>query len=383
MQSLEKNKIGKKKILLICGSLNQTTMMHQISYYFSEHDCFFTPYYADGFIDKLAQSGYLDWTILGGAFKINTEDYLKKHNLEIDYQGTRHNYDLVLTCSDLIVPKNIRNKKMVLVQEGMTDPKTIGFYLVKWFKIPRYLGNTATFGLSDFFDKFCVASDGYRDLFIANGVNPEKIVVTGIPNYDNCVKYNNNEFPHRNFVLVATSDTRETMRIENRKKFILDALHIAQGKQVIFKLHPNENFDRAIKEINKWAPGALVYTSGNVHEMIANCDVLITKYSTVVYTGIALGKEVYSWFDLDELKRLSPIQNNGNSAYNIAKVCLELLNDISHKKIYSNGKQNIFVEWNLKEFINQQKAKKNVRKKGIGIKVFKNKPITKKKLKRT
>ena len=59
--------------------------------------------------------------------------------------------------------------------------------------------------------------------------------------------------------------------------------------------------------------------------MIANCDVLITKFSTLVYTGIALGKEVYSDFPIHELKKLLPIQNGGTSASTIARVCENLL----------------------------------------------------------
>jgi hypothetical protein len=328
----DKSKQTRKKILYICGSLNQTTMMYQISSYLTEYDAYFTPYYADGFLDKLAKSGYLDWTILGGTFKASTEEYLRSQNVSIDYQGTSHEYDLVLTCSDLIVPNNIKNKKLVLVQEGMTDPKNLYFYMVKWFKIPRYLASTSTMGLSDYFDMFCVASEGYKEMFTNNGVNPNKIVVTGIPNYDNCEKYRNNTFPHKNFVLVATSDSRETFKFENRKRFILKSLEIADGRQLIFKLHPNENFERAIIEINKWAPNALIYHSGNINEMIANCEVLITKYSTVVYTGIVLGKEVYSYFNLEELKKLSPLQNGGNSAENIAEVCIGLLKGAKHPK---------------------------------------------------
>jgi hypothetical protein len=65
----------------------------------------------------------------------------------------------------------------------------------------------------------------------------------------------------------------------------------------------------------------MVYHSGNTNHMIANCCELITQYSTVVYTGIALGKKVHSYFDVDELKRLAPIQNGGVSAKNIAQVC--------------------------------------------------------------
>jgi hypothetical protein len=67
--------------------------------------------------------------------------------------------------------------------------------------------------------------------------------------------------------------------------------------------------------------------------MIANCDVLITKYSSVVYVGLALGKEVYSYFDINMLKKLLPLQNNGASACNIALVGKKLLED---KKYYSS-----------------------------------------------
>jgi hypothetical protein len=317
----------KKNILFICGSMNQTTMMHQISTFLSEFNCYFTPYYADGYIDKLARNGVLDFTVLGGERKETTMKFLWDNHLKVDYYGNSYNYDLVLTCSDLIIQKNIKNKKTILVQEGMTDPKSFAFYLVKWFKFPRYLANTSTNGMSNEYDYFCVASEGYADMFEKNGVDRNKIKVTGIPNFDNCVEYYNNDFPHKNFVLAATSDSRETFRWENRKKFIKNVLEIAKGRQIIFKLHPNEYKERAVREISKMVPGALIYTDGNVHEMIANCDVLITKFSTVVYTGLALGKEVYSDFDLDELKKLTPNQNQGTSAKKIAELCLELLRE--------------------------------------------------------
>jgi hypothetical protein len=53
----------------------------------------------------------------------------------------------------------------------------------------------------------------------------------------------------------------------------------------------------------------------------------------VVYTGIALGKKVHSWFDVDELKKLAPIQNGGISAQKIAQVCRAYTN---HKGISEN-----------------------------------------------
>lgn len=316
----------KKKILFICGSLNQTSMMHQISKFFPEQDCFFTPYYADGLINYVVNLGYLNFSILNGPFRKNTEKYLNDNNLKLDYRGLNNNYDLVYTCADLIFPKNIRNKKVILVQEGMTDPENLMFYLVKYLKLPRWLASTSTMGMSKMYDLFCVASYGYKDFFAKRkGVDPEKIVVTGIPNFDNAKQFLNNGFPHKNFVLVCTSDARETYKLENRKKFIKDCVKIANGKQIIFKLHQNEKFDRANKEINKYAPGALVYHSGNTNQMIANCDVLVAKYSSTVFVGLALGKEVHSYFELSDLKKLLPLQNNGTSAERIARIGLHLL----------------------------------------------------------
>lgn len=310
----------KKKVLFICGSLNQTTMMHQISQHLGNYDCYFTPYYGDGWIKYGVSKGYGKFSILNGPFRWRTEEYLRDNNLKLDYRGENHNYDLVYTCADLIMPKNIRNKKVILVQEGMTDPENFMFYLVKYLKLYRWLASTSTMGMSNKYTLFCVASQGYKDFFIRKGVKAEKIIVTGIPNFDNLQQFSESDFPHKNFVLVATSDARETYKIENRKKLIQDCVRIANGRQLIFKLHPNEKVERAMREINQFAPGALVYTNGNINCMIANCDALITKFSSTVYVGIALGKEVHSAFDIEELKRLMPIQNNGTSAEQIARI---------------------------------------------------------------
>ncbi|MBP8002647.1 MAG: hypothetical protein KA314_19965 [Chloroflexi bacterium] len=316
----------KQKILFIGGSLNQTTQMHSIARHLEgEYDCYFSPMYADGLLRRLAQAGYLDFTIMGGRFRQQTEAYLNEHNLKVDYRGEAHDYALVLMGTDLIVPRNVRGRKFILVQEGMTDPENLAYYLVKWLGLPRYLASTSTNGLSNAYDLFCVASAGYRDLFIRKGVPAEKIAVTGIPNYDNAARLLHNDFPFHDYVLVATSDARETGKWDNRKKFIRHCLDVARGRQLLFKLHPNEKRERAMREIRAQASDALIFTDSPIDPMIANCATLITQYSTVVYTGIALGKEVHSYFDVNMLKRLAPIQNGGTSGMHIAAACRTLL----------------------------------------------------------
>lgn len=314
-----------QKALFIGGSLNQTRMMHKIASQMAGVECFFTPYYTEGMLKLLQRRGLLDFTILGGRHREATLGYLNDHQLPLDNEGKTHKYDLVVTCTDGIVQPNIRKPRLLLVQEGMMDSIDLTFHLVRQLRLPRWLANTSATGLSDAYDVFCVASHGYRDWFIERGVKPSKIAITGIPNFDNMEQFQSRPFPVRDYVLVATSNARETFKRDNRMKFLRDVKRIAKGRSIIYKLHPNEKAERARREILRVTPEALILIDGDVDAMIAHCEVLITQYSSVTFTGLALGKEVHSYLDLDELRRLLPIQNGGASARKIADVCHRLL----------------------------------------------------------
>jgi hypothetical protein len=317
-------------VLFICGSLNQTKMMHQIAMQMEEIEdiqAYFTPYYADGFVDLLARAGLLHASVLGGRHRRDTLRYLKEHHLLPDMRGKREHYDLVVTCSDLIVQKNIRGKRLVLVQEGITEPEGFAFQLVKYLRFPRYLANTAATGLSDKYDIFCVASEGYKKLFVKKGVRAEKMAVTGIPNFDNLQTLHDNDFPYHNYVLVATSPLREIGQFDYRPAFIKHCLEIANGRTLIFKLHPMEKARRAWREIHRLAPQAKIYIRGNTDHMIANASVVITQRSTCTFVALALGKEVHSYLDLQTLRELLPIQNAGTSAAHIAVICRQVLHN--------------------------------------------------------
>ena len=317
----------RQRVLFICGSMNQTTQMHQISLHLNEYEQAFTPYYCDGIDELYRRLGLMEFTIIGHKLAGRCRRYLEEHGLSIDYQGRNGPYDLVLTCSDVYLQRNIRHSQIVLVQEGITDPETWVFHLVRRFRfLPLWLAGTAATGLSDAYRYFCVASEGYREFFIRKGARSEKIVVTGIPNFDDCRRYQANNFPHRDFVLVCTSPLREVFRREDRKAFIRKAVAIAAGRPLIFKLHPNENISRAQREIARDAPGAQVFTTGSAEEMIANCAALVTRVSSTAFVGLALGKETYSDFDMDEMRRLMPVQN-GAAAANIAGLCRGVLEE--------------------------------------------------------
>src|SRR5262245_43977482 len=114
------------RALFICGSVNQTKQMHQIARELPELEAIYSPYYCDGVLRRMRDLGMVDWTILGAPWRRDCMAYLEKHGLRVDFEGTQGGYDLVLTCSDLVVPHNVRRQPLVLVQEGMTDPE--GFW---------------------------------------------------------------------------------------------------------------------------------------------------------------------------------------------------------------------------------------------------------------
>ena len=299
--------------------------MHAIASHLPEYDCYFSQFYSDNFIlQSLVKAGAAEHTILSGGFKSSSDNYLNQHGLKNDYrQVNYHNtYDLAVVCSDLLVPTSIRKTKTIWVQEGMTDRLTPWSKLIKAIDLPRHWAfNTSLNGTSNLCDIYCVASEGYKKHFQSLGTDSAKLIVTGMPNFDNVEAFGYNNFPHRNFVLVATSDIRECMGFENRPAFIRNCVSTANGRQLIFKLHPNELKERAIREIKENAPDTMIFSDGNINHMIFHCEELITQYSTVVYVGIGLGKKVHSFFDLNDLRKKSPVQNGGRSAAHIAEIC--------------------------------------------------------------
>jgi hypothetical protein len=315
----------RKKILCVGGSLNQTTIVHKIARQLPEADIYFTPFFTEGWLKAIQWTGLLNHTIMGGAHRSATMRYIQDHHLKLDEGARKGPYDLVIMCTDLFIQPSIRKYRILLVQEGITEPEGLAYWLVKWLGFPRGLANTAATGLSDMYEYFCVASPGYKKLFIRKGINPRKIRVTGIPNFDQAVEYCENNFPHKGYVLAATSSIRETFGVDDRAGFLRRVKQIAGNRKVIFKLHPNENQERAEAEIRRVFPQAMVFRDGNLHEIIANCDVLVAQVSSAIFTAAALGKEVHADIPEKTIRELLPMQNGGTSAVRIAEICRQIL----------------------------------------------------------
>jgi hypothetical protein len=319
----------RKEILFIGADVLQSSQMHEVARSLPEYEHYYSPYWGDAFVTLVRDLGIIDYTSAGKKRVNNCLDYLQRHGLRTDPFCRRGGYDLVVTCSDVVVPKNIRDRKIVVVQEGILDPELRSYKAIRLLPfLPHWLAGTAMTGLSGMYDAICVGSEGYREHMIERGADPDKIHVTGLIHFDNCKQYLDNDFPHRGYLLVCTSDGRETWKNDDRQALIARALRMAGGRQLVFKLHPNEIYERAAAEIRAQAPGALIYFREpgiSAEELVANCDVLISEWSTLVFVALALGKECYSYHDMRMIERLAPIQNGGTSAENIAAVCRRMI----------------------------------------------------------
>lgn len=324
----------KNKILFVCGSQNQAKILYEISRHLEYHDCYFTTNNSEVLTSHISRTSLFSNRIAHDKSRRIILEYLSLHNLNIDISGENENYDLVFSCTESGIPKNIKFKQSVFVQEGIPGTKNYLYQVAKQYGFAGLLTSNSKLKLNDVYSKFCVASEAYKQNFINQGVDADKIIVTGIPGLDNYTKYLNNDFLHSGYVLTATSDSRENFNFENRERLIYESVEIAADRKLIFKLHPNENFDRAIWEINNYAPEALIFVDGEIGEMIANCNLLITRNSSAAFIGLALNKKVHTENDISELKRLMPVQNGGTSAMNVAFAAEKVLKEEKSARVF-------------------------------------------------
>ena len=328
------------RVLFVCGSPNQTGQMLQIARALPEAEAWFTPYYSDAphYVAILKGRGF-EPAIHGYKRRGICVDELNAKGLRIDLAAERNEYDLWVCPNDAIIPGGLSHVPWVLVQEGIMEQPNWRTWVWRHTRLmPRGIATTAVFGLTKRYDRFCVASEGYRKQFLAESIPTEKLVVTGIPNFDDFARFRDNDFPHHGYVLVCTSDGRETMMKVDRPALLERSVELAAGRQLIFKLHPNENAERATREILALAPKALVFADGNAEEMVANCDVLITEHSSLTFCGLALGKEVHTNLPLEQVEALLPVQNR-RAAQEIADVIRDVLRARGRAPLVGAGAQ--------------------------------------------
>lgn len=289
-----------------------------------ECECVFTPIFSRfGLPTAAARAlGLLRSTTLDAAKQLRVASAIENLGLRLDLGATQP-YDLVVLGNDFFVPEGLRGvRPTVLVQEGWVWPYSWRRRLAATRLVPPLFASANGIGLSHSYDYFCVASEGYKEAFAKSGIGRHRMVVTGLPGLDRVAS----EFrplvedTERRFVLVITHPGREYQEGENRQRLLNTASSKSKGRPIVVKLHPNENHERATREVRELLPEATVLIDADTNNLVANCDALITTYSTVIYSALLLGKEVHCSYPIKEIGRLLPDQN-GCAAERIADTC--------------------------------------------------------------
>ncbi len=132
-----------RRVLFIGGSLNQTTILHKIALCLPEMQCSFTPFFAEGFHSILCKTGLLDHTIMCGAHRQATIQYIQDHNLLLDEGGRNGPFDLILTCTDLIVQPSLKGiSNHIGARRKSLKQKALHINWWKTLGLPRLLAKT-------------------------------------------------------------------------------------------------------------------------------------------------------------------------------------------------------------------------------------------------
>src|SRR5678816_1838420 len=179
MPRLPKTPVGRvPRVLFVCGSPNQTGQMVQIARALPELEAWFTPYYSDWLpYEAILKLDGFEPAIHGHKRRGICADELNRRGLRIDLGAERNDYDLWVCPNDAIIPVGLSRIPWVLVQEGiMEQPNWRTWVWRKTGLMPRGIATTAVFGLTKQYENFCVASEGYRTQFLAEGISADKLV---------------------------------------------------------------------------------------------------------------------------------------------------------------------------------------------------------------
>lgn len=161
------------------------------------------------------------------------------------------------------------------------------------------------YGYSDI-TKMAVDGEYTKNLFIKQGVNSSKLVVTGQPRYDIITQgefnkesiYNQLAIPDDKGIIVLATQwfvEDKTWKAKERTEFIISVVKAVKefpDKQLVIKLHPIENVKDYEKILNEIDSNTILCKDINIYGLIYASEILMTVSSTTALEAMILGKPV-------------------------------------------------------------------------------------------
>jgi len=193
-------------------------------------------------------------------------------------------------------------------------------------------------------DKITVWGQKFKDILIRFGIEPDRVVITGVPRLDSFIR---KEFDAEGtraklglkqgekMVFVATSGYLAKPEL----KEIMDTVSKRANTRLVVKIHPFED----LAYYNWMKEKAIVLQATNLYELLNISDAVIIKFSTVGWEAVALGKPVImfekNWLPGKAFGSKDPVLKAKN-AQELEKV-LELVLSKGNEKLLLENNQKI------------------------------------------
>ena len=278
----------------------------------------------------------------------NIRDYILKYGEDdiVDSYG-KQNRLIFLPINTMEAILKIENPDAVLTtnsprfeRASILAAKNLG---ITNYSIEDLLGNSRVFSLKDtntdyYGDYIFVLNNFVRENLINQGVKAKKIVVSGLPTFDNLKNHYTDIF---NF--------KQRYGIDLNKKIITWASHVSEDEIYIFeellkvftlnneylliiKPHPNENYSYMEKMLAKIHTNSIrLIENCDIRDLINISELLLTQYSTCGLEALFMQTPVIVLNPFDKK------YDTDYSSLNIASKCQDLskiLINIEEKKQY-------------------------------------------------
>jgi UDP-N-acetylglucosamine 2-epimerase len=202
-------------------------------------------------------------------------------------------------------------------------------------------------------DKFLVWGEVLKKYSIDCGISSDKIQIIGNPAYDDFFKQSKEGLSDNSYILLTTTFTQHDIVYDltmnsrlQRKKIIEHICHTVTKlkRKLVIKLHPTFDDDNITDFVHKINPEIIIIKSGDVLDLIKNCEFLITlDMSTTILEAQILNKPALSMFVTDRKFGISEVFKSASCisvTNDLEKILIKLINNDQFKNdLISNGKK--------------------------------------------
>jgi UDP-N-acetylglucosamine 2-epimerase len=151
-------------------------------------------------------------------------------------------------------------------------------------------------------DKIAAMGKRIKDIYIASGLERDRIVVTGVAHFDHLFNRDKERDSQvllgcnvalNKRIIVFTTDNISVSETEQMLNGVINAVLKIEDIQLVIKVHPREEIAIYQAVAEKYHDSRIIVVKDvDLYALISNCELLITKYSTTALEAMMSDKPV-------------------------------------------------------------------------------------------